>query len=226
MANNLQQENLQKESENLQKSKEHDRNAYEERILNLEHKLENKTLLNLEMQNKLANIENALLEKTETLKQKELEIDNLSARFEKKDKIIQELELKLAQGISLNSDNESFEVLRNLTRELEKLQHETKLLHQAKMKRLVERLQTKESEKSEMMNIFEERLKKMREDYKTACNKIRTGLNSTIDELKEKMAGQNLTIKSLQSENFKFLDQDQEMIRLKYAHDVKICFLY
>lgn len=87
------------------------------------------------------------------------------------------------------------------------------------MKRLVERLQTKESEKSEMMNIFEERLKKMREDYKTACNKIRTGLNSTIDELKEKMAGQNLTIKALQGENFKFLDQDQEMIRLKYAHD-------
>jgi DNA-binding ferritin-like protein (Dps family) len=92
------------------------------------------------------------------------------------------------------------------------------------MKRLVERLQTKESEKSEMMNIFEERLKKMREDYKTACNKIRTGLNSTIDELKEKMAGQNLTIKALQSENFKFLDQDQEMIRLKYAHDVTIFF--
>jgi len=57
------------------------------------------------------------------------------------------------------------------------------------MNRLVELIKVKEDEKSEMLDTFEERLKKMREDYKSTCNKIRNGMIKTAEELKSKNTG-------------------------------------
>lgn len=219
VSHNLQIEKLQTENESLQRVKEHDKSAYEERILSLESKLDNKIVLNLEMQNKLSTLENNLAEKTDTLKQKDFEIENLNARQDKKDKIIQEFELKLVNRGATNSDSESFEVLRNLTRELEKLQHETRQQHQAKMKKLYEKLQTKEDEKTEMLNTFEERLKTMREEYKNALNKMRLGMNKTIEELKSKVSCQATQIRTSQAENLRMLDQEQQLIKTNYQYD-------
>jgi len=78
VAHTLQLDSIQNENEGLQKTREHDKTAYEDRINNLENKLENKTLINLEMQNKLSSLEHNLSDKKEVIKQKDLEIENLT----------------------------------------------------------------------------------------------------------------------------------------------------
>lgn len=88
------------------------------------------------------------------------------------------------------------------------------------MKKLVERVQAKELEKAEMMTMFEDRMKKIRDDYKIAVDGMRNNHSKTVEELKLKISDHQTVIKSLKTENFKILEKKGEMIKMKYVEDV------
>lgn len=106
----LELQNIQIEVDTVTKRKENEKNIYEEKIRNLEDKLENKRLLYLEAQAKIKSLEDTVYDKSKFLSQKEEELDNLYRTIEEKEKLINECELRLSHKGSSGNDNESFEI--------------------------------------------------------------------------------------------------------------------
>jgi len=187
-------ERLKHEMERLTKTKEAEIEGLKESLNKYESRIENLMNEKDSTKKRVKELEQKSLENSEKANTKQREIESLTKKLENNEKLIMEysktLQLKKSSSTDMQETEDSaglYEMIKFLNKQVEKLNTEVRARNQAKVNKMNQKLEDKETEIRELLDERQKTLMVIREEYSKKIKGLKKLYEERIEELEKKV---------------------------------------